>query len=105
MPRSLGRVDIVAIVQIASWPYPNPGALLARRLDITPRATAVSTVGGNSPQLLVNEFAERIQHGECDVVLIGGAESMYTRWRARREPRVQLDVGARRRRAVRLGHR
>src|SRR5262245_46403051 len=86
----LSRTDIVAIVQIVSWPYPDPGALLARMLGIEPRATAVSTVGGNSPQLLVNEFAERIQRGECDVVLIGGGESMYTRWRARREPRFEL---------------
>jgi acetyl-CoA C-acetyltransferase len=86
----LGRTDIVAVVQIASWRYPDPGALLARRLGITPRATAVTTVGGNSPQLLVNEFADRIERNECDVVLIGGAESMYTRWRARREPRVDL---------------
>jgi acetyl-CoA C-acetyltransferase len=59
-------------------------------LNIEPRATAVSTVGGNSPLLLVDEFAARIQRGECDVVLIGGAESMHTRWRARREPRVEL---------------
>ncbi|MGH8977020.1 MAG: acetyl-CoA acetyltransferase [Acidimicrobiia bacterium] len=86
----LARTDIVAIVQIASWPYPNPGALVSRRLGSEPKATAVSTVGGNSPQLLVNEMAERIQRGECDVVLIGGAESMHTRWRARREPRVEL---------------
>jgi len=86
----LSRTDIVAIVHIVSWPYPDPGALLARMLGIEPRATAVSTVGGNSPQLLVNEFAERIQRGECDVVLIGGGESMYTRWRARREPRFEL---------------
>ena len=87
----LARTDIVAVVQIVSWRYPDPGALLARRLGITPRRTAVTTVGGNSPQLLVNEFAERIQRGDCDVVLIGGAESMHTRWRARREPRVELD--------------
>jgi acetyl-CoA C-acetyltransferase len=86
----LERTDIVAVVQIVSWRYPDPGALLARRLGISPRRTAVTTVGGNSPQLLVNEFSERIQRGECDVVLIGGAESMYTRWRARREPRVEL---------------
>ena len=73
-----------------SWPYADPGAFLARRLGIAPKTTAVSTVGGNSPQLLVDEMAERIQRGECDVVLIGGAESMHTRWRARREPRVEL---------------
>ena len=86
----LARTDIVAVAAIGSWNYPNPGAFLARILGITPRATALSTVGGNSPQLLVNEFATRIQAGECDVVLIGGAESMHTRWRARREPRVEL---------------
>jgi acetyl-CoA C-acetyltransferase len=87
----LSRTDIVAVVAIGSWRYADPGALLARLLRIEPRATAVSTVGGNSPQLLVNEFAMRIQRGECDVVLVGGAESMHTRWRARREPRVHLE--------------
>ena len=86
----LDRADVVAVVAIGSWPYPDPGALLARQLGITPRATAVSTVGGNSPQLLIDEFATRIQAGDCDVVLVGGAESMHTRWRARREPRVEL---------------
>jgi acetyl-CoA C-acetyltransferase len=86
----LERADIVAVVAIGSWRYPDAGAFLARELRITPRATAVSTVGGNSPQVLVSEFATRIQQGECDVVLIGGGESMHTRWRARREPRVEL---------------
>jgi acetyl-CoA C-acetyltransferase len=87
----LARADIVAVVAIGSWRYADPGAFLARRLGIETRATALSTVGGNSPQLLVDEFAARIQRGECDVVLIGGAESMHTRWRARREPRVHLE--------------
>jgi acetyl-CoA C-acetyltransferase len=86
----LGQVGVVAVVQIGSWRYADPGALLARRLGIEPRATAVSTVGGNSPLLLVNEMAARIQRNELDVALIGGAESMHTRWRARREPRVEL---------------
>jgi acetyl-CoA C-acetyltransferase len=90
-PRSLlQRVDVVAVVHIGSWRYPDPGALLARRLGITPSTTAVSTVGGNSPQLLVNELALRIQRGELDVALVGGAESMHTRWRARRDPPVEL---------------
>jgi acetyl-CoA C-acetyltransferase len=86
----LARTDVVAVVAIGSWRYPDPGAMLARQLGISPRATAVSTVGGNSPQLLIDEFATRIQAGDCDVVLVGGAESMHTRWRARREPRVEL---------------
>jgi acetyl-CoA C-acetyltransferase len=87
----LERTDVVAVVAIGSWRYADPGALLARNLGIEPRATAVSTVGGNSPQLLIDEFALRIQRGDCDVVLVGGAESMHTRWRARREPKVELD--------------
>ncbi|MDP9335679.1 MAG: hypothetical protein M3Q30_20550, partial [Actinomycetota bacterium] len=87
----LARADVVAVAAIGSWRYPDPGALLARKLGISPRTTAVSTVGGNSPQLLIDEFATRVQRGDCDVVLVGGAESMYTRWRARREPRVVLD--------------
>src|SRR6476660_5810394 len=58
----LDRVGVVAISAIGSWPYADPGALLSRRLGIEPKATALSTVGGNSPQLLVNEMAERIQH-------------------------------------------
>jgi acetyl-CoA C-acetyltransferase len=86
----LDDVDVVAVVQIASWPYADPGAFVARRLGIAPRATAVSTVGGNSPQLLVNELADEMQRGELDVALIGGAECIYTRWRARREPRTEL---------------
>jgi acetyl-CoA C-acetyltransferase len=87
----LQRVDIVAIVAIGSWRYADPGAFLARELKIEPRATAITTVGGNSPQLLVNEFAPRIQAGECDVVLIGGGESMNARLRARKEPRIHLE--------------
>ena len=86
----LPKVDIVAVAQIVSWPYPDPGAFLARRLGITPRATAVSTIGGNSPLLLLHEFASRIQNNECDVVLLGGTECVYTRWRARREPKFEL---------------
>jgi len=87
----LAKVDIVGVVQIVSWPYPDPGAYVSRLLGIEPRTTMTTTVGGNSPQLMVDELGTRIQARECDVVLIGGAESMYARWRARREPKVHLD--------------
>ena len=86
----LDRVDVIGVAAIGSWRYPDPGAFLGRMLGIEPRATLVTTVGGNSPQLLCNELGARIQRGELDVALVGGAESMHTRWRARREPRVEL---------------
>lgn len=85
-------VDTVAVVQIVSWPYPDPGALLARRLGLDEVSrTATTTVGGNSPQMLMNELATAVARGDMDVVLLGGAECVYTRWRARREPKVWLE--------------
>lgn len=87
----MARVDTVAVVSIVSWPYPDPGALLARRLGLPAlRRTMTTTVGGNSPQLLVNAVAPAIERGDADVVLLGGAECVHTRWRARREPKTRL---------------
>ena len=88
----LSSVDTVAVVSIVSWPYSDPGALLGRRLGVGDvRRTMTSTVGGNSPQLLVNTVVPQIEDGTADVVLLGGAECVYTRWRARREPKAWLD--------------
>jgi acetyl-CoA C-acetyltransferase len=85
------RVDTIGVVQIISWSYADPGALLGRRLGLGDmRATAVTTVGGNSPQLLLSTLAADIARGDADVVLMGGGECMRTRWRARREPKVWL---------------
>jgi len=87
----LARIDTIAVVDIVSWKYPDPGALLGRRLGVEPRTTMTTTVGGNSPQLLVNELAGTIAGGDVRAALIGGAECVYTRWRARREPKVWLN--------------
>jgi acetyl-CoA C-acetyltransferase len=88
----LAAIDTVAVIDMLSWKYPDPGALLARRVGVTPRTTVTTTVGGNTPQMLVNRLAAGVAGGEHNVVLIGGAECVYTRWRARRgEPKVWLD--------------
>lgn len=91
-PALMEQVDTIAVVDMVSWRYPDPGALLARRLGLrdAPR-TVTTTVGGNSPQLLVNELADDIARGDAGVVLLGGAECVYTRWRARREPKTWLE--------------
>jgi acetyl-CoA C-acetyltransferase len=77
-------VDTVAIAEIISWRYPDPGAFLGRRLGITPRTTILTTTGGNSPQMLVNRLGSAIRAGEHDVALIGGVECMYSRRRVRK---------------------
>jgi acetyl-CoA C-acetyltransferase len=87
----LGALDTIAVVDIVSWKYPDPGALLGRKLGVEPRTTITTTLGGNSPQLLVNELAATVARGEARAVLIGGTECVYTRWRARREPKTWLN--------------
>src|SRR5262245_25052692 len=49
----LDSIDTVAVPNLLSWNYPDPGALLARLVGAAPRTTITTTVGGNSPQMLV----------------------------------------------------
>jgi acetyl-CoA C-acetyltransferase len=84
--RLLSRLDSIRVVSALSWRYVNPGLAIGERLGVTPRQTVLTSTGGNSPQLLVNETALAIQRGDVDVALLTGAEAMATRQRARRRP-------------------
>jgi len=75
----LAAADSVRVVSLLSWRYRDPGALVAERIGASPRQTAVTTPGGNTPQSLVNRTALDIAAGRNDVVLIGGAEAWRTR--------------------------
>ncbi len=80
----LEKADSVRVAAVLSWRYTDPGTLVAARLGISPRQTVVTTTGGNSPQMLLNDTALAIQRGDVDVALMTGAEAMYTRLRARK---------------------
>src|SRR5438067_10180670 len=80
----LERADSVRVAAVLSWRYTDPGAIVATRLGISPRETVVTTTGGNSPQMLLNDSALAIQRGDVDIALMAGAEAMYTRFRARK---------------------
>lgn len=78
-------IDTIAVVRIfedsvgrASHPHGHntnlPGTL-ARETGTKPTRLVYETVGGQSPQALVNEFARRIHEGEVDAVLISGSEA------------------------------
>lgn len=71
----LRRVQSVGLVDIFSWPVPDPGALLATELGLAPRETVRTVIGGNSPIALLGDAASRIAAGELDVVLLGGGEA------------------------------
>ena len=77
--RVLTDADAVWVVQLFSWRYADPAALVAARLGAAPRDTALSPVGGNEPQALLAQACRDIAAGTRDLVLIGGAEA----WRSR----------------------
>ncbi|MEY3361377.1 MAG: hypothetical protein RL531_1096 [Actinomycetota bacterium] len=90
------RADTVAVVEFMSAQYPDPGRALARRIGAEPATTVTTTIGGNTPQMLVHHFGRAIQRGEAEVVVIGGVETVFTRSRARRaDPPIDLGWGRR----------
>jgi acetyl-CoA C-acetyltransferase len=62
-----------------SWRAPDPAAVVAEHLGIVPKERVRTFTGGNSPQAVVNGAALAITEGRQDVVLVTGAEAMYTR--------------------------
>src|SRR5579862_7415739 len=82
--RLLTQLDCVAVVNILGWHYGNAPGLLAERLGAHPARQLYSSVGGNTPQWLVNELAEQIAAGQVRLALVTGAEGVSTLQRARR---------------------
>src|SRR5215510_760317 len=56
--------DSIRVVSLLSWRYRDPARFIAERLGLSPKETAYTTAGGNSPQTLVNTSAAEIQRGE-----------------------------------------
>lgn len=84
-PAILQSLDGLAVVgftidaagSVSKMPMPrakNPPNALARALGADPKWRTYTYAGGNTPQALVNEAAERIAKGENKLVLLVGAE-------------------------------
>lgn len=58
--------------------YANIPKTVSNLLGIDPDVQFYSSTGGNTPQMLVNAFAERIARGEASAVLLTGAEALNT---------------------------
>ncbi len=77
-------IDSVRTVGLLSWRYTDPGSLVAERLGVGHAVdSGISAMGGNSPQMLLNQTALDIQAGEVSCVLLAGAESWRTRMKYR----------------------
>ena len=84
--RLLTEASSLRVMVPLAWRYVDPAALVAGLLGIAPHEHALSVIGGNTPQTVVNLSAAQIAAGELDVVLLAGAECIYTRMAARRDP-------------------
>ena len=84
------RADSIRVVASLGWHPVNPALLVAERLGFgegeEPAQLMVSAVGGNAPQAIMHDACRAISRGDLDVVLITGAEAMYARALARRDP-------------------
>ena len=85
------RVDTIACVEPFAWAYESLARGVADRLGLRENIAELHVpAGGNSPQDLLHDIAERIAAGESDCALLTGGESVYSRNRARREG-IELD--------------
>jgi acetyl-CoA C-acetyltransferase len=84
------RADSIRVVVPLGFRSINPALLVAERLGFTaddaPRELMLSAIGGNTPQALMHDACGSISRGDLDVVLVTGAEAMYTRSLSRRDP-------------------
>lgn len=70
-------VERLSVVNILSRRAgPTPASDLAKRLGITPARVETTSVGGNTPQLLVTRAAADIAAGSLGATLIAGAEAV-----------------------------
>jgi acetyl-CoA C-acetyltransferase len=84
--RLLERAQSLRVANPLSWPYLNPGALVAEELGIEPAEVIVTTTGGNNPQSMVNATALAIGSGQLDAAVMVGADCVYSRTAAQRHP-------------------
>lgn len=80
----LDQIQSLQVVNVIGWRFNDAAAMVAGDLGITPNETVYTTVGGNTPQMLVNRAADRIRNGDLDVAAIVGVEAMYTRNKLRK---------------------
>jgi acetyl-CoA C-acetyltransferase len=86
----LERADSLRVVVPLGWRAINPALVVAAGLglapDHLPAELMLSAIGGNTPQALMHDACTRISRGDLDIVMVTGAEAMYTRAASRRHP-------------------
>ena len=74
----ISELDTLAVVKSFREATKNSPEALARRIGANNAKQWLMPNGGNGPQYLVNRFSESIAEGQCDFVVLAGAEAMAT---------------------------
>jgi len=69
-------VDAAQVNTPVSGMYKNVPKTIANQLKVSPRRLVYTQTGGNTPQRLVNHFANEIANGQSEVVLLTGGEAL-----------------------------
>ena len=81
----LPKITAFRVVGLLSWKYHNVAWNLAQHFGQDPNETAVTSMGGNTPQTLMNATCMDISRGVLDIAVLTGAEAWRTRMRARKQ--------------------
>ncbi len=92
-PALRSAVDRLSVVDIMTRVGAAPARELARRIGIGGADCEVTSIGGNTPQWLVNRAASAIAEGHLSVSIIAGAEAIRSS-RARRAAGLPKAEGA-----------
>jgi acetyl-CoA C-acetyltransferase len=81
-------IDAIAIVRLIAdssesrrlpmGAITNPPRSLGKRLDVNAKREIYTAAGGNTPQQLVNHFAQEIAEGRTEMALLAGCENFAT---------------------------
>ncbi len=72
------KIDALFVVNLFSWSYADICQELSGLLNLFPRNTLYSRIGGNMPQALINKAAQEIYAGRHRAVMIAGGEAGYS---------------------------
>jgi acetyl-CoA C-acetyltransferase len=89
-PELLREAEFLGAIPPMAWSYDDLPGRVAELVKAAPREKLEPPGGGEGPILLLDDVANRIAAGELEIALLTGAETMYSRRRARAE-NVKLD--------------
>jgi acetyl-CoA C-acetyltransferase len=88
-PTLLEKIDYLGVVDTLGWRASNPARLVAQAVGAHPAREVVSTIGGDTPQALVNHVAAEIAAGRVGLAVLAGCNAMHSALRI--EAGIRLD--------------